>query len=167
MNKSLTAVLVSLLCLSAPAHAQQAAPALDKVIMEFVNAFNARDLAKVSSVYADDAVWMRADSPMIKGRAAIAAELTRRYQGPGVLTLTGTMSGTSGSLAFVAATYTVTVPLEDGGQVSVPAKSLTVFKRVGNAWKIAYDTLDALHRSFVELQRDHPFHEPPDFVAAL
>jgi hypothetical protein len=60
-----------------------------------------------------------------------------------VLKLTATMSGMSGSLAFVAATYTFTVPLEGRAEVSVPAKSLTVLKRVGNAWKIAYDMQNA------------------------
>ena len=29
------------------------------------------------------------------------------------------------------------------------------------------DNLDALQTTFAEVHRDHPFHEPPDFVAAL
>jgi len=142
--KILLSVALALLMLTAPARAQgTAAPAVDKIIVEFVAVFNARDLTKLASLYADDAVWMPQNSPMIKGRAAIEAAFKERYKGPGVLKFTGTTSAMSGTLAFVAATYTMTVPVEGAAPVSFTAKSLTVFKRVGNDWKIAYDMQNA------------------------
>jgi uncharacterized protein (TIGR02246 family) len=142
--KILLSVALALLMLTAPVRAQgTAAPAVDKIIVEFVDLFNARDLTKLASLYADDAVWMPQNSLMIKGRAAIEAAFKDRYKGPGVLKFTGTTSAMSGTLAFVAATYTVTVPVEGAPPVSFTAKSLTVFKRVGNDWKIAYDMQNA------------------------
>jgi uncharacterized protein (TIGR02246 family) len=125
-------------------HAQRrAAPDLDTIMAEFAEFFNARDIQKLASLYADDAVWMPQNSPLIKGRAAIEAAVKERYKGPGVLKFTGTTSVTSGTLAFVAATYTVTVPVDGGAAASLTAKSLTIFKRVGNDWKIAYDMQNA------------------------
>jgi uncharacterized protein (TIGR02246 family) len=125
-------------------HAQRtAAPDFGTIMAEFAEFFNARDIPKLASLYADDAVWMPQNSPMIKGRAAIEAAVKERFRGPGVLKFTGTTSVTSGTLAFVAATYTVTVPVDGGAAVSLTAKSLTVFKRIGNDWKIAYDMQNA------------------------
>lgn len=136
----LSAVVLVLCTLGPPAHAQGTSAAeIDRIIAEFVDIFNARDLTKLASLYADDAVWMPPNSPMIKGRAAIEAAFKERFKGPGVLKFTSTTSAMSGSLAFVAATYTVTVPAEGAAPVSFTAKSLTVFKRIENSWKIAYD----------------------------
>jgi uncharacterized protein (TIGR02246 family) len=143
VKKLLTLVLV-LLTLGLPAHAQgTSARDIDKILLQFAELFNAREMQKLASLYADDAVWMPQNAPMIKGRAAIEAVLKERFKGPGVLRFTGTTSAISGTLAFVAATYTVTVPAEGGAAVSLTAKALTVFKRVGNDWKIAYDMQNA------------------------
>ena len=102
--KILPIVVLVLFMLRPAVHAQgTAAPDLDKIIAQFVEFFNARDLTKLASLYADDAVWMPQNEPMIKSRAAIEAAVN----------------------------------------------------------------LDALQTAFAEVHRDHPFHEPPDFVAAL
>jgi uncharacterized protein (TIGR02246 family) len=136
----LFAVVLVLSTLGQPAHAQgTAAPAIDRIIGEFVDTFNARDLTKLASLYADDAVWMPPNSPLIKGHAAIEAAFKERFKGPGILKFTSTTSAMSGTLAFVAAPSTLTVPVAGAAPVSFTAKSLTVFKRVGNDWKIAYD----------------------------
>lgn len=39
--------------------------------------------------------------------------------------------------------------------------------RVREVAEKTLDNLDALQTAFAEVHRDHPFHEPPDFVAAL
>ena len=39
--------------------------------------------------------------------------------------------------------------------------------RVRDVAEKTLDSLDALQTTFAEVHRDHPFHEPPDFVAAL
>lgn len=111
-------------------------PALNKLAEEFAAAFNAKDAAKAASFYADDAVVMPPNQPMVRGRADIEAYFKRDFQaGVTNLRLKPMESAISGSHAFVAATATVTVP---GGQTE-NSKYLVVFKRVGNEWKVAYD----------------------------
>lgn len=51
-----------------------------------------------------------------------------------------------------------------------PQKLLFARERVIHVREVAekaLDNLDALQTAFSEVHRDHPFHEPPDFVAAL
>jgi len=51
-----------------------------------------------------------------------------------------------------------------------PQKLLFARERVIRVREVAektLDNLDDLQTAFAEVHRDHPFHEPPDFVAAL
>lgn len=51
-----------------------------------------------------------------------------------------------------------------------PKNLLFARERVTRVREVAektLDRLDSLHATFIDLQRDHPFHKPPDFVAAL
>ena len=66
--KVLLTIVLVLSTLGPLLHAQgTATPTADKIILEFADLLNARDLTKLASLYADDAVWMPANSPMIKG----------------------------------------------------------------------------------------------------
>jgi uncharacterized protein (TIGR02246 family) len=142
--KSIVGVGLALLVIAAPGYAQEkTSPALDKVMAEFVVAFNAKDFVALASIYAEDALWMPPNAPVIKGRSAIEAVFQRLFAGPGVLKLTSSSSEIAGTLAFSAGTYTVTIPADGGGSQTFAAKYLTVFKRVGNDWKIAYDMQNA------------------------
>ena len=111
-------------------------PALNKLAAEWAAAYNAKDAAKVASLYADDAVLLPPNLPMVKGRANIEAHFKGEIQqGVTNLQLKPMESVISGSQAFEAGTSTATVP---GGQTD-QGKYLVVLKRVGNDWKIAYD----------------------------
>jgi uncharacterized protein (TIGR02246 family) len=118
-------------------------PALDKLGKEFMAAFNAQDAAKVASFYAEDAVLMPPNVPLAKGRAAIEAQFKRDFQqGASSLQLRPIESTTTGGQAFEAGTSTVTIKtgattLTDNG------KYLTLFKRVGNDWKISHDIFNS------------------------
>jgi uncharacterized protein (TIGR02246 family) len=128
----------------APTYAQEkTSPAVDKVMAEFVVAFNAKDMVALASLYAEDAVWMPQNAPAIKGRSAIEAVFKKQFAGPAVLKLTASSSELAGTLAFSAGSYTVTIPAGGGGSQTFAAKYLTIFKRVGNDWKIAYDMQNA------------------------
>lgn len=111
-------------------------PALNKLAADWAAAFNAKDAAKVASLYAEDAVLMPPNQPMVKGRANIEAHWRGQIQQGGTnLQLTPVESAISGAHAFEVGTSTVTLP---GGQKD-PGKYAVVLKRVGNDWKIAYD----------------------------
>ena len=111
-------------------------PALSKLTAEYEAAYNAGDTAKLASMYADDAVVMPPDEQMVKGRRAIEARLKSEMQrAKTTIKLSPSESAISGDHAHEAGTTTVTLP--DGSTMS--EKYLTVYKKVGGAWKIAYD----------------------------
>jgi uncharacterized protein (TIGR02246 family) len=99
-------------------------------------AFNAKDAAKIASLYAEDAVVMPPDRPIVKGRANIEAHWKGEIQQGGTnVKLNPVESAISGSQAFEVGTMTMTLP---GGQTD-RGKYVAILKRVGNEWKIAYD----------------------------
>jgi uncharacterized protein (TIGR02246 family) len=111
-------------------------PVLNKLAAEFEAAYNAGDAAKVASMYAEDAVLMPLNQPMVKGRSAIEASLKKEWaRGKATIKLSPFASAITGDTAHEAGTTTVTLP--DGS--TQQEKYLAVFKRVGNEWKIAYD----------------------------
>jgi uncharacterized protein (TIGR02246 family) len=110
-------------------------PAL-KLAAEWAAAFNAKDAAKIASLYAEDAVVMPPNQAPVKGRANIEAHWKSEIQqGQTNMQLNPVASAISGSQAFEAGTSTVTLP---GGQTD-RGKYLAILKRVGDEWKIAYD----------------------------
>jgi uncharacterized protein (TIGR02246 family) len=107
-----------------------------KLAPQWAAAFNAKDAAKIASLYAADAVVMPPNQPTVKGRANIEAHWKGEIQQGGTnMQLNPVESSISGSLAFEAGTSTVILP---GGQTE-RGKYLAILKRVGNEWKIAYD----------------------------
>lgn len=157
--KSILGVGFAVLGLAVPGFTQGAtAPALDKLLSEFVAAYNAKDPAKLASLYAEDGVLMPPGTPMIHGRSNIEAVFKKQFEQSRTLKLSPTDSAIAGALAFAAGTFTVTIsrgvavptsivrgtPAGVGTESQVfAAKYLTVFKRVGNDWKIAYDMQNA------------------------
>ena len=111
-------------------------PMLNKMATEWAATYNAKDAAKLAGFYAEDAVYMPSNQPMVKGRAPIEAHFKQEFQqGFTNLKLTPMESAISGSQAYEAGTATITVP---GGRLQQD-KYVVVFKQVGGAWKIAYD----------------------------
>lgn len=111
-------------------------PTLNKLAAEFEAAFNAKDAAKVAALYAEDAVAMPPNRPMVKGRSAIEAQLKADMKKePVTLKLSPFESGITGDRAYEAGTAAIKLP--DGRTVN--EKYVTVYKRVGGDWKIAYD----------------------------
>lgn len=114
-------------------------PTLDKLAAQFEAAFNAQDAKKVAALYAEDAVAMPPNRPMIKGRAAIEADLQRDFKaGVSQLQIRPMESAIMGDRAYEAGTSTATV---NGKPIS--GKYVVIYKRVGNDWKIAYDSYSA------------------------
>jgi len=109
-------------------------PTLNKLAADFQAAYNAKDAAKVASLYAEDAVVMPPNEPAVRGRSAIEARLKREMQGNVTIKLTPTESAIAGDRAHEAGTVTVTA----GGE-TMTEKYLVVLMRVGGDWKIAYD----------------------------
>ena len=122
---------------------------LDKVTSELVAAFNAEDAARAALVYAEDAVLMPPNMPMVKGRTAIEAHFAKEFAATDMtLHLKPIASTIEGSQGFGIGTSAFTLkrggasPSVTGGTVET-GKYVLVFKQVGTDWKIAYDIFNS------------------------
>lgn len=104
--------------------------------------FSAGDSAAVAdTVFADDAILLPPDGPMIEGRDAIAAF----WQGLFDAGVTGLELDTHsidvvGDTGIVTGIWTVTVPTESGGTTQVSGKEMLVYKKSAEgAWLASRD----------------------------
>lgn len=120
-------------------------PALDKVTSELVAAFNAEDAARAALLYAEDAILMPANMPMVKGRSAIERHFKNEFAASDMtLELKPVESTIDGTHGFGIGTSMFRprggAPPTPAGAASVETgKYVLVFKRVGTEWRIAYD----------------------------
>ena len=69
------------LALAVPCDGQgNTSPVIDKLLAEFVDAYNKKDTAKVASLYAEDGVLMPSNAPMVR-RTAIEAVFKKQFRG--------------------------------------------------------------------------------------
>ena len=150
MRTVAVSVSVALLVVAALVHGQERRdPALDRLASEFAAAFNAKDAAKAAAFYADDAVLMPPNQPMIRGRSSIESYYQRGFaQDVTNLRLTPMESAVAVAQAFEAGTSSLL--LRNGSStfprsapVSDHGKYVVIYKRVGGHWKIAYDIFNS------------------------
>src|SRR5688500_20043932 len=79
MNRLVVGVAVVAILNPVPLAQHKTNPILDKVTSDLVAAFNAEDAGRAALLYAEDAVLMPANMPMIKGRTAIEGHFTREF----------------------------------------------------------------------------------------
>lgn len=130
-------VLVAVPC---SIHAQaKTDPVLDKLATEFAAAYNAHDPAKVAAFYAEDAVLMPANVPLIRGRSSIETYYEEQFaRGAVRLRLSPLESRVTGDRAFeVGAAVATLGPYSDNG------KYIVIYRRVGRDWKIAFDIFNS------------------------
>jgi len=143
MWKTPAGVVIAALC-TTPALAQSTDPALAKRSSEMTTAFNAKDAAKVGALYADDAVLMPPNTPMVKGRAAIEGWFKTGFdQGFSNLRLAPFRTDVSGDLAYVAGTYTISGKSPAGAAFEDRGKYVEVWKRSGGVWRMATDIFNS------------------------
>jgi uncharacterized protein (TIGR02246 family) len=137
------AVLVALTgCVSAgrPADVRAQILRLDR---EWSQAAQRRDVDRVISYWADDAIVLPPGSPPVVGKAAIREFVVKSFQAPDFSiswkTTDVAVSG-SGDLAYATGTNRVTFRNPDGKQVTVDGKAVTVWRRdKDGAWKCVVD----------------------------
>ena len=129
-------IIVMSIAVCAAAHAQTTTePILDRMAAEFQEAYNRGDTLTVASFYAEDAVVMPPNRPMVQGRAAVAAILRANLaDDPATMRLIPIESAIAGTRAYEVGRRVMT--WQHG--LVLNEKYTRVFKRVGNEWKIAY-----------------------------
>lgn len=109
-------------------------PTLNKLAAEWEAAFNAKDAAKLGSMYAEDAVLMPAGEPMIRGRANIQARFKKDMDAGATIQLKPFSSEIVGDMGYEAGASVVKT--KEG---TMNEKYLVVLRRSGTEWKIIHD----------------------------
>lgn len=107
----------------------------------FTEALKSGDAAAIAALYADDAVRLPPDEPMVRGRAAIEQGFNEFFAGTSArdLTLTTVDVGASGDLAYEIGTFTFQGETE-AGAAERQGKYVVVWKRAADGtWKMQVD----------------------------
>ena len=140
-------------CSQAPAPAPPAAPpdtraADEKTIrdgeIEWVKEWSAKDVEKITSHYADEAILMAPGIPAMKGKAAIRAGLTEVLKDPNfTLTFSAADAEVSkaGDIAYVRGVYTNGMTDQKSKKpVTEKGNYVTVYKKQADgSWKAVQD----------------------------
>ena len=108
---------------------------------EWLAADKARDIERAVSLYADDAVELAANTPLVVGKEAIRAWYGTWLTQPNLSLTFATSSvdvSPSGEVAWERGTYEFTTVSPTGTSVD-KGKYLTVWKKVKGTWMVAAD----------------------------
>jgi len=139
--------LFATLAPAAPAWAQSAKstkatdPAISKISSAYQAATNAKDVAKLMALYADDAVEMPPNQPMVQGKGAIEAYYKKQFaDGDPTLMLKPIESSVSSNFAFEAGSYTQTLKVKANGQTINDKGKYVVLLKQGSdrLWHVEY-----------------------------
>jgi ketosteroid isomerase-like protein len=141
--------LLALAAAAALGQTRKTDDALEKLRREFVLAFNAKDAAKIASLYAEDAIAMPPNDQLITGRSNIEASFRKAFDNNvGTIALQTIESVVNGQWAFQAGTWKLmsgsagnvggAVVVGESPRVTV-GKNMVIYKRAGDGWKMAYD----------------------------
>ena len=116
--------------------------AIKKLADDYVKASLARDAKAVAALYAEDAIEMPPNAPLVKGRAAILQYYESEF-GSGMnvnsFTLTHIEAHVSADRGYLVGTYAQSVtPKGATNPVTGTGKYTVILKRVKGAWLVAY-----------------------------
>jgi uncharacterized protein (TIGR02246 family) len=109
---------------------------------EWSRAAQGRDVGRVVSFWADDAIVFPPGSPAVVGKAAIREFVAKSFQTPGFSISWKTTSvavSRSRDIAYTTGTNRVTFSAPDGKPVTVDGKAVAVWRRKEGAWKCVID----------------------------
>jgi uncharacterized protein (TIGR02246 family) len=116
--------------------------AIEKLDVAWSAAATRHDLEEVLALYTDDAALLWPGEPPVQGIADIRTAWTGLLKTPGItFAFTSTRIDVAVSRDFAvdfgSAHFTQTPP---SGPIAADAKYLVVWKRVGDVWKVYYDS---------------------------
>lgn len=100
----------------------------------YVDAFNKKDAASVSALYADDAVWITDEGQLLNGGLEIRAHLTAEAASWPHAVIESDTTRVFGSTAVDLGTWTVHPA--DGGEMKF--RYVTILRRGLDGWKITH-----------------------------
>jgi uncharacterized protein (TIGR02246 family) len=139
---ALMGVLAGMGCASANAPADAASEVL-RVDAEWSQAAQARDLDRILSYWAQDAIVYPPGAPALVGKAAIREYVAKSLQTPGFAISWKSdraVVSKSGDMAYATGRNRVTFLGPDGKSVTVDGKAVTVWrKQTDGSWKCVID----------------------------
>ena len=109
---------------------------LQQIAIQLAAAFNAKDAAKLASLYTQTAILMPPNEGMVKGRPAIEAWFQPKMQPIRQIQIFPIKSSTLGDEGFQVGTFSATAE-DDPSPRSF--KYALILKRVGKRWQIDCD----------------------------
>jgi uncharacterized protein (TIGR02246 family) len=114
-----------------------------RVDAEWLAAAQSRDVDRVVSFWADDAVVFPPGGPAVSGRAAIREYVVKSFQTPGFgisWKTTAVSVSSGGDIAYSTGTNRVTFNTPDGKPMAVDGKALVIWRRqAAGGWKCVID----------------------------
>ena len=111
---------------------------LEEIASQLTAAFNAKDAAKLASLYTESATVMPPGDKMVKGRSAIEAWFRPAMERVSDLQIVPMQTASLGENGFQVGTFSARAPGDSsGGRLSY--KYMLIFKRVGSRWQIDCD----------------------------
>ena len=116
---------------------------IQRLDADWSRAAQERDVDRVVSFWADDAIVFPPGGPAVAGKAAIREFVAKSFQTPGFSIswkTTTVVFSRSGDIAYTTGTNGVTFSTPDGKQVRVEGKAVAVWRREKDgAWKCVID----------------------------
>lgn len=142
MIVAMVGVLAGAGCASAGTPADAASEIL-RVDAEWSRAAQSRDLDRILSFWAEDAIVYPPGAPALVGKAAIREYVAKSLQISGFAISWKTehaVVSKSGDMAYATGTNRVTFPGPDGKPITVEGKAVTVWrKQTDGSWKCVID----------------------------
>ena len=120
--------------------------AVADINQKYMAAVAARDTDAVAGLYSTDARTLAPNAPRADGHDAIRALWVGFLSTPGLnLTFSSTDVTVSeaGDMAYDVGTYQLTMTGPKGQPIQDVGKYVTIFKKVGDEWKISVDTFNS------------------------
>ena len=112
-----------------------------------LNAAQAKNVDQVISNYAEDAVWLPPNAPIVKGKQAIRAGWSQFLAARGIRInwqIAKVETSRSGDLAYTFYTYQMSMQGRDGKPIVDHGKDVAVWKKQGDgSWKMVMDTFNS------------------------
>jgi uncharacterized protein (TIGR02246 family) len=114
------------------------ADAIRKTSDDLSAAFNAKDIEKVMSLYAENSAFMPPNAPMLRGKDALKTYFDSLLaKGATELTLTPVDVAGAGPLAYESGTYSISYG-NNGKTVRDRGKYLRVLRNMNGTWRSEY-----------------------------
>jgi uncharacterized protein (TIGR02246 family) len=137
-----TALAVLLAGCSAPAQREFGKTDRDnitKLIQDFTTAYNAKDAAKITSLFTGGAGLMPPNASTVRGAESIKEYFVSRFaQGATDLVIDPKDVAGSGALAYIAGNYSLKLAPAGGAERRDRGKLLWVLHKLGGRWLLEY-----------------------------